>query len=77
VQIPVLVAEPNPDALDVVEKLCKEYNIKVAIHEHKKPNQYWDPAFVLAAIKDRGPLLGACADGRALGPFRFGPGRVL
>jgi sugar phosphate isomerase/epimerase len=61
-QIPVLVAEPNPDALDVVEKLCKEYNIKVAIHEHKKPNQYWDPAFVLAAIKDRGPLLGACAD---------------
>ena len=59
---PILVAEPNSDALDVVEKLCKEYNIKVAIHEHKKPNQYWDPAFVLAAIKDRGPLMGACAD---------------
>ena len=61
-EIPILVAEPNPNALDVVEKLCKEYNIKVAIHEHKKPNQYWDPAFVLAAIKDRGPLMGACAD---------------
>jgi len=61
-QIPILVAEPEPAALDVVEKLCKEYNIKVAIHEHKKPNRYWDPEFVLAAIKDRGPLMGACAD---------------
>ena len=46
----------------MVEKLCKEFNIKVAIHEHKKPNRYWDPEFVLAAIKGRGPLMGACAD---------------
>jgi sugar phosphate isomerase/epimerase len=61
-EIPILVAEPAPEALDVVEKLCKEYNIKVAIHEHQRPNRYWDPAFVLAAIKDRGPLMGACAD---------------
>jgi sugar phosphate isomerase/epimerase len=61
-EIPILVAEPAPEALDVVEKLCKEYNIKVAIHEHQKPNRYWDPAFVLAAIQGRGPLLGACAD---------------
>ncbi len=61
-EIPILVAEPVPEALDVVEKLCKEYNIKVAIHEHQKPNHYWDPAIVLAAIKGRGPLLGACAD---------------
>ena len=61
-QIPILVAEPEPAALDVVEKLCKEFNIKVAIHEHKKPNRYWDPEFVLAAIKGRGPLMGACAD---------------
>jgi len=61
-EIPILVAEPFPAALDTVEKLCKEYNIKVAIHEHKKPNQYWDPEIVLAAIKGRGPLMGACAD---------------
>jgi sugar phosphate isomerase/epimerase len=61
-EIPILVAEPVPEALDVVEKLCKEYNIKVAIHEHQKPNHYWDPAIVLAAIQGRGPLMGACAD---------------
>jgi len=61
--IGILVAEPQPDALDTVEKLCKEYNIKVAIHDHPRGHSiYWNPDFVLAAIKGRTPLMGACAD---------------
>jgi sugar phosphate isomerase/epimerase len=60
--IDTLVAEPEPAALDTVEKLCKEYNIKVAIHNHPKPSPYWNPDTVLAAVKDRTPLMGACAD---------------
>ena len=60
--INVLVAEPATNALDTVEKLCKEYNIKVAIHDHPKPSFYWNPDTVLAAIKGRTPLMGACAD---------------
>jgi sugar phosphate isomerase/epimerase len=60
--IDTLVAEPTPEALDTVEKLCKEYNIKVAIHDHPKPSHYWNPDTVLAAIKGRTPLMGACAD---------------
>jgi sugar phosphate isomerase/epimerase len=60
--IDMLVGEPGPEALDTVEKLCKEYNIKVAIHDHPQPSHYWNPETVLAAIKDRGPLMGACAD---------------
>ena len=60
--IGMLVAEPKEEALDTVEKLCKEYNIKVAIHNHPKPSHYWNPDTVLAAIKGRSPLLGACAD---------------
>jgi sugar phosphate isomerase/epimerase len=61
--IGILVAEPQPDALDTVEKLCKEYNIKVAIHDHPKGHSiYWNPDYVLAAIKGRTPLMGACAD---------------
>jgi len=68
--IDVLVAEPEtgkkmenlPKVMDVVEKLAKEYNIKVAIHNHPKPSFYWDPETVLAAVKGRSPLLGACAD---------------
>ena len=60
--IDALIAEPEPKALDTVEKLCKEYNIKVAIHNHPKPSRYWNPDTVLEALKGRTPLLGACAD---------------
>ncbi len=60
--IDTLVAEPGPEALDIVEKLCKEYNIKVGIHNHPKPSRYWNPDTVLAAVKGRTPLMGACAD---------------
>ncbi|HOX56618.1 MAG TPA: sugar phosphate isomerase/epimerase [Candidatus Paceibacterota bacterium] len=60
--IDTLVPEPEPAALDLVEKLCKEYNIKVAIHNHPKPSRYWNPDTVLEAVKGRSPLMGACAD---------------
>ena len=60
--IDMLVAEPEPAALDIVEKLCKEYNIKVAFHDHPKPSRYWNPDTVLEAVKGRTPLMGACAD---------------
>lgn len=61
--INILVAEPELNALDTVEKLCKEYNIKVAIHDHPKGHSiYWNPDAVLSAIKGRTPLMGACAD---------------
>ncbi len=60
--IDTLVAEPEPAALDLVEKLCKEYNMKVAIHNHPKPSHYWNPDTVLEAVKGRTPLMGACAD---------------
>ena len=60
--INTLVAEPKHDALDTIEKLCIEYNIKVAIHNHPKPSIYWNPDTVLEAVKGRSPLMGACAD---------------
>jgi sugar phosphate isomerase/epimerase len=69
--ISVLVAEPETHGnmeelgpvMDVVEALAKEYNIKVAIHNHPGPKSfYWHPDTVLAAVKGRSPLLGACAD---------------
>jgi sugar phosphate isomerase/epimerase len=61
--IDTLVAEPPTASLDIVEKLCEEYQIRVAIHDHPKGHSiYWNPDFVLAAIKGRTPLMGACAD---------------
>jgi len=53
--------------LDLIEKLVKEYDIHVAIHNHpKRPNnpdyKVWNPAYVLSVVKDRDPRIGACAD---------------
>jgi sugar phosphate isomerase/epimerase len=55
------------DALDTFEKLVKEYDIKVAFHNHpKKPNdpnyKVWDPNYILEITKDRDARVGACAD---------------
>jgi sugar phosphate isomerase/epimerase len=53
--------------LDTIEKLVKEFDIKVGIHEHgRRPNddsyKVWDPNYVLSVVKDRDPRIGACAD---------------
>jgi sugar phosphate isomerase/epimerase len=53
--------------LDIIEKLVKEFDIRVGIHEHAKnarnPNyKIWDPNYVLSLVKDRDPRMGACAD---------------
>ena len=55
------------DALDTAEKLVKEFDIKVGIHDHpKRPNdpnyKVWDPNYVLEITKDRDLRVGACAD---------------
>jgi len=65
--MPAITIEPKIDSMDVVEKLIKEYDIKVAIHNHpRKPNdasyRLWDPDYVLSLVKDRDSRFGACAD---------------
>jgi sugar phosphate isomerase/epimerase len=60
--IEVIVSEPPEDAFDTIEKLCDEYQISVAIHNHPKPSHYWNPDTVLAVCKGRGRRIGACAD---------------
>jgi sugar phosphate isomerase/epimerase len=53
--------------LDLVEKLVKEFDIRVAIHEHaRRANdaeyKLWDPNYVLSLVKNRDRRIGACAD---------------
>jgi len=53
--------------LDLIEPLVKEFDIRVAIHNHPRqannPNyKVWDPAYVLSMVKDRDARIGACAD---------------
>ena len=55
--IEVLVTETTPTA--VHDKLCTEYNIRMALHNHPKT---WPPEQVMAACKERCKLIGSCCD---------------
>lgn len=57
-----LAAEPEPAALDLLEKLADEYEVQVAFHNHPKPSRYWSPDVVLQAVKGRSKRLGSCSD---------------
>jgi sugar phosphate isomerase/epimerase len=62
-----VTSEAKADAMDLIEKLVKEYDIAMAIHNHPKnprdPNyRHWDPEFILSLVKGRDRRLGACAD---------------
>ena len=61
-ELEFISAEPAREDWDVVESLAKEYNIKVAVHNHPNENSYWKPEILLDYIGDRSMLLGSCAD---------------
>ncbi len=53
--------------LDIIEPLVKEFDIKIAIHDHpRRPNdanyKVWDPHYIVAVTKGRDARIGACAD---------------
>jgi sugar phosphate isomerase/epimerase len=57
-----IVAEPTEDAFPMLDKLCNEYNINIAIHDHPKPSHYWNPDTVLKVSEGRSKRIGSCAD---------------
>ena len=58
----ILVAEPPLDAYDMVAKLCDQYRISLAVHNHPQPSHYWSPDTLLKAAKGRTKRIGACCD---------------
>lgn len=65
--IPTITTEPEEGSFDLIEKLMKEYDIKIAVHNHpKRPKdakyKYWDPNYVLKCVKGRDPRMGSGAD---------------
>ncbi|MGD9720431.1 MAG: sugar phosphate isomerase/epimerase family protein [Pirellulales bacterium] len=57
-----LSADPHEDAFDSLDKLCEEYQIRIAIHNHGPGARYDKITDTLNAIKGHHPLIGACAD---------------
>src|SRR5688572_4908078 len=57
----------SADAIDTIEALVKEFDIKVGFHDHpireKDPGyRMWDPNYILELTKNRDARIGSCAD---------------
>lgn len=57
-----VTCEPPKDMWDYIESLSEQYGIKVAVHNHPQPSDYWHPDSLLNCIAERGPQIGSCAD---------------
>jgi inosose dehydratase len=63
VGIRLIVAVPNHELLDLTEKMTKEYDIAVAIHNHGPTDKvYPTPTSAYELIKNRDKRLGLCVD---------------
>jgi len=60
--IETIVSEEPEAKLPGIDKLCEEYNINLALHDHPKPSHYWNPDTVLAGCKDLSKHIGSCSD---------------
>ncbi len=60
--IPTITADPDPDSFDNLDELVKEFDIRVAIHNHGPRHRYNKAVDVLTAIDKHDERIGACAD---------------
>ena len=61
--IPIAVCAPTHQNLPRLEKFVKEYNIKLAIHNHGPEDKNFPSPFdVLEAVKNMDPRIGLCID---------------
>jgi sugar phosphate isomerase/epimerase len=60
---PLIVCAPTHEVLPKLEKFVKEYDIKIAIHDHgPEDKNFPTPQSVLEAVKDMDPRCGLCMD---------------
>jgi sugar phosphate isomerase/epimerase len=60
--IQVIATEPHDADFAILDKLVKEYDIRIAVHNHPEPSKYAKPQTVLDKIKGLDDRIGACAD---------------
>lgn len=59
----IVAGDPTPETLPRIEKFVKEYDIRLAIHNHGPEDKLWhSPLDVLKAVKDMDPRMGCCID---------------
>jgi len=61
--MPMLVAAPLHENLGAIEKLAREFDIRIAIHTHgPEDKNFPEPRVVLEAVKNMDPRMGLCMD---------------
>ena len=61
--MPLIVCAPTHETLPKLERYVKEYNIKLAVHNHGPEDKHFPtPQSVLAAVKNLDPRCGLCMD---------------
>ena len=59
----IVAGDPSPESLPRIERFVKEYDIRLAIHNHGPEDKIWhSPLDVLQAVKNMDPRLGCCID---------------
>jgi sugar phosphate isomerase/epimerase len=83
--IQVIAAEPQDADFPLLDKLVKEYDIRIAVHNHAEPAKYAKPQTVLDHVRGLDERIGACADPghwmkggvRPLDALRLLKGRII
>src|SRR5579884_748460 len=61
--MPLIVCAPTHETLPKLEKFVKEYNIKIAVHNHgPEDKNFPSPGSVLEVVKNMDPRCGLCID---------------
>lgn len=60
--IKALTSWIEPDAIELTEEMAKEYDIKLAIHNHGKQDIYGTVEKLQETFKMTGPIIGSCLD---------------
>jgi sugar phosphate isomerase/epimerase len=59
----IVAGDPASETLQRIEKFVKEYDIRIAIHNHGPEDKLWrSPLDVLKAVKEMDPRIGCCID---------------
>jgi len=57
-----ITADPDPDSFESLDSLVKEFDIRVAIHNHGPKHRYNKVVDTLRAVEKHDERIGACAD---------------
>ena len=59
----IVAGDPTPESLKWIERSVKEYDIRIAIHNHGPEDKFFPSPFdVLKVVKDMDPRIGLCID---------------